>query len=311
MSHCCVIGGNGFLGSFIVPLLEESGRTVSVLGIKSHPASHLSKTVRYVTGDYNNKDLLQKALLGVDEIIDLAYATVPKTSFEDPLHDILCNLPATVNLLEVASLLPIKKIILLSSGGTVYGKALSDPIAEDHPTSPISPYGITKLAIEKFGFMYNELKSLPIICVRPGNAFGEGQRPFVGQGFIATAIASILRHQELNIFGTAGTVRDYIHAHDVATGIIAAMERGKVGSIYNIGTGIGRNNINVTDEIMLLAEAAGYGLKVKSLPLRKFDVPVNVLDSSKLMHETGWNISVSFNEGIKRTWDWLLKSELA
>jgi len=310
MSHCCVIGGNGFLGSFVVPLLEKTGRTVSVLGLELIPPIYSNKNIRYLSGDYNDKELLLKALSGVDEIIHLAYATVPKTSFDNPVHDILRNLPATVSLLEIASVLPIKKIIIVSSGGTVYGRTEKIPITEDRPTNPISPYGITKLAIEKYCLMYHEQKSLPIICVRPGNAYGEGQRPFVGQGFIATVIASILRQKEINIFGATGTVRDYIHAQDVASGIIAALELGKAGSIYNIGTGIGRNNIDVLDEIIPFAEASGYVVKIKKMPLRTFDVPVNVLDSSKLINETDWSIQVSFNDGIKRTWEWFLHSTI-
>lgn len=308
MHKCCVIGGNGFLGSYVVPLLEKSGRTVSVIGIEQGPASHLSEKVQYITGDYNNTDMLRTALIGVDEIIDLAYSTVPKTSFDDPVNDIIFNLPATVNLLEVASLLPLKKIIILSSGGAVYGRAITVPITEEHSTNPISPYGITKLSIEKYCMMYREWKSVPVICVRPGNAYGEGQRPFAEQGFIATVIASILSNQEINIFGTSGTIRDYIHAYDVARGIVAALELGSAGSIYNIGTGVGRNNINVLDVITPLAKASGYEIKFKQMPFRIFDVPVNVLDSSKLMNETGWNITVSFNEGIRRTWDWFHQS---
>lgn len=309
MKHCCVIGGNGFIGSYVVPLLVASGRDVTVIGIESTQMKTLPENIQYISGDYSNKLFLEHVLQGVDEIIDLAYATVPKTSYDHPVDDIISNLPPTVNLLEVASLLPIKRVVLVSSGGTVYGRALTSPITEDHPTNPISPYGITKLAIEKYGLMFKELKSLPVICVRPGNPFGERQRPFVGQGFIATAIASILRHQEINIFGSAGTIRDYIHVSDVARGLVATLESGKIGSIYNIGTGIGRTNRDILDALLPLAESEGFGIKVNILPQRGFDVPINILDSRKLQNDTGWNPQISFSEGLKRTWDWFFNLE--
>ena len=103
--------------------------------------------------------------------------------------------------------------------------------------------------------MFNDLNGLPVVCVRPGNAFGEGQKPFLGQGFIATAIASILNGQEVVVFGRTGTIRDYVHVVDVAKGIIASLERGKPGLCYNIGSGIGRSNKEVMDIIQPFAEA--------------------------------------------------------
>ncbi len=304
MKHCCVIGGDGFIGTWLVDRLVKHQRKVTIIDRNPEPERIHPEAARYIAGDYGQKDLLAKALDGVDEIIHLAYSTVPKTSFEDPVEDIRNNLPATVTLLEAASTIVVDKFILMSSGGTVYGKVDKLPISEDHPTNPISPYGITKLATEKYAVMFGELKGLPVICVRPGNAFGEGQKPFVGQGFISTAIASIIKGQEVTIFGEAGTVRDYIHVADIADGVIAALEHGRANSSYNIGTGAGRSNKDILDAIAPLAESAGLKLRVNTLPARPFDVPVNVLDSTKLTNETGWKPAVSFKDGIERTWNW-------
>lgn len=305
MKHCCVIGGGGFIGGHVVEKLILRQRRVTIIDTNPTPSRPVPDGVNYVIGDYGEKSFLKRALHDVDEIIHLAYSTVPKTSFDDPVEDIRNNLPATVTLLEAASTIGVDKFILMSSGGTVYGKVDQLPIRENYPTNPISPYGITKLATEKYAMMYSSLKGLPVICVRPGNAFGEGQKPFVGQGFVSTAIASILKGREVTIFGEAGTVRDYIHVSDIADGVIAILEHGRVNSCYNIGTGIGRTNKDILDAIAPLAESTGLKVQVNALPPRPFDVPVNVLDSTRLTNETGWEPAVVFEEGIAKTWNWL------
>jgi UDP-glucose 4-epimerase len=304
MIPCCVIGGTGFIGSHLVELLVTKGREVTVIGRSVSPARNLPEGVRYVAGDYGDRDFLRNVLQGTKEIIDLAYATIPRTSFENPVNDIISNLPASVNLLEVASSLELHKLIVVSSGGVVYGAPDGLPIPETHPTNPISPYGITKLAVEKYAFMFHEIHSLPVACVRPSNAYGERQKPFAGQGFIATAIASILRDQEIMIYGDHGTIRDYIHVSDVANGIVAVLDHGVLGSCYNIGTGKGKNNREVLDAILPFARALGLEPKVKVVPTQEFDVPANVLDSSKMENETKWRPLVSFEKGIERTWNW-------
>jgi UDP-glucose 4-epimerase len=304
MRHCCVIGGRGFIGSHIVEKLTLRKRQITVIGRKALPSRKLPESVHYVSGDYGKKNFLMDVLRGVDEVIQLAYASVPKTSFENPLSDIRYNLPATVKLFEVAGRLGVNTLVLVSSGGTVYGNATKIPIPEEHPTNPISPYGITKLATEKYALMFNELEALPIVCVRPSNAYGDGQRPFVHQGFVATAMASILQRKKITIFGEPGTIRDYIHVSDVANGIIAALDHGKPGALYNVGSGVGRSNQDVLAEIFPLADEAGFHPSIKTAPPRPFDVPVNVLDSTKLFKETGWKPRISFPEGINKTWQW-------
>jgi UDP-glucose 4-epimerase len=304
MKCCCVIGGTGFIGSFVVRALLNEGRSVIVVGRNEHPTRPLPAGVVYVPGDFGDKYFLRGILRGVDEIIDLAYASVPKTSYDNPVQDIFDNLPPAVNLLEVASTFRLDKVLLVSSGGVIYGHAKNIPINEEHSTNPISPYGITKLAVEKYALMFYATRDLPVVCVRPANAYGESQRPFVGQGFVATAIASIQSGQEIILFGETGTIRDYIHAEDIALGILAALNHGLAGEIYNIGSGEGRSNKDILDALMPLAQADGLETRLKTVPLRAFDVPINVLDSSKLSSATGWTPQVSFPGGIKRTWDW-------
>ena len=305
MLTTCVIGGAGFIGRFVVEeLLRRGDRHVVVVG-REDDAPHLPAQVRYVQHPPDTTtELLVQTLSSVDEVIDLAYATVPQTSFQNPVNDILVNLPEAVRLFEQAALLPLRKFVWISSGGTVYGPAQTLPLSEDHPTNPISPYGITKLAIEKYAHMYFHFSKLPIVCVRPANAFGPGQRVYAGQGFVGTAIASLLDGRTIDIFGEEGTIRDYLHIRDMATGIVAALVEGRYGEVYNLGSGEGHSNRHVVDILLPLARAEGLTPEIRILPERPFDVKANVLDISKIYAHTGWQPSQSFSKSLEQTWDW-------
>ncbi len=260
--RCCLIGGSGFIGSHLASLLAASGRGLTVVGRSAAPIRKLPVGAKYVCGDYGGPQLLRKLISQADEVVDLAYATVPQTSFADPIFDIQANLPPSVSMLRSAAEAGRRRVVLVSSGGTVYGVARSLPINEEHPTVPISPYGITKLTIEKYGLMFHRLTGLPVVIVRPGNAFGPGQIPEAGQGFVATAIARILSNREVTIYGQEGTIRDYVHVTDIARGIASALEHGQPGCCYNVGTGIGKSNLDVLRTIEPLASTHhGYPSK--------------------------------------------------
>lgn len=303
-TRCLVIGGGGLIGAHLVPKLVQSGRRVTVLGRGVTPAHLMQEGVTYIAGDFGNHDLIQPLLDAHTEIIHLAYATVPNTSFDNPLADLLQNLPPTVQLFsEVAA--RGGRLVLVSSGGTVYGEAMSLPIPENHPTQPISPYGVTKLTLEKYAHLYSVTHELKVITVRPANAYGEGQRPFVGQGFVSTAMASAMQGKAVKIFGEQGAVRDYVYVGDLAEGVMAALDRGRAGETYNLGSGVGRSNREVLDEMSPLMQEIGCAIRIDYAPERVFDVKTNVLDSGKLQQHTGWVPQISFDEGLLRTREWL------
>jgi UDP-glucose 4-epimerase len=301
---CCVIGGAGFIGAHLVQELLKTGRDVLVVGRRERGLVSLPDSVAYLQGDIRNREFIANALRDVDEIVDLAYSSVPKTSYESPLLDITDNLPGSVGLFEVASKLSLKKMLFVSSGGTVYGEPQSMPITEDHPTNPISPYGITKLALEKYAQMYHKTRALPVVCVRPSNPYGEGQVPFVGQGFVATAIASMLAGKEIKIFGPQGTIRDYIYVGDLAKALVAALDSGVPGECYNIGSSVGMSNLEVIEQIAVAAKAQNINPWVTHVPARSFDVTANVLSTKKLFAMSGWQSETGFDAGIARTWNW-------
>lgn len=301
--HTLVVGGAGYVGAHLVPQLLETGRRVTVLG-RSASSRYALPGASYESGDFGDDKLIARLLDTHQEVIHLAYATVPNTSFENPLADLLQNLPPTVQLFSEVARREIK-LILVSSGGTVYGEAKELPIRETHSTKPISPYGVTKLTLENYAFLYAATHGLKFICVRPSNAYGVGQRPFTGQGFIATAMASAMRGVPIKVFGQQGAKRDYIYVADLAAGIVSALEHGQLLETYNVSSGIGMTNIELIDAFRPLIGHEMGAILVENLPERAFDVRTNVLDSSKLKSHTNWRPVVGINEGLGRTYDWL------
>lgn len=310
---CCVIGGGGFIGRNLCEALAASGREVVAIGRKPEPSSGFASlpslpsfangSVSYQSMDVNDIPALRTVLASSDEVIDLAYATVPQTSFIDPMNDLQSNLPRVVALMEELKNHPqLRRFIVVSSGGTVYGQASRLPISEYSETEPLSPYGITKLTIERYALMYNRLHGLPVVVVRPANAYGQGQQPFLGQGFIATAMGNILQGKSVSVFGERGTVRDYVHVRDVASAMLAALQHGINGDIYNIGSGVGRSNLDVIDLIRPLAQQLNLPVTVSHEPERKFDVTANVLNFGRLLSCTGWLPKISIEEGLQEMW---------
>lgn len=302
MKPCLVIGGAGFIGSHVTQLLSESGREVVVLGRRARPDRDLPPGCRYLCGDYSERAVLRGLLVAGCEVLDLAYSTVPKTSFEDPVFDLLSNLPASVGLFQEALAAKVSRVLIVSSGGTVYGPTDRLPILEEHPTAPVSPYGITKLATDRYAMMFHRNEGLPVLVVRPANAYGEDQRTGTGQGFIAAAVTAVLSGREIEVYGREGTIRDYIHVSDVAAGIVAALDHGDDGEIYNIGTGVGTSNAGIVRTLEGLAREQNLRVKTRILPPRHFDVETNVLDSTKLGARAGWKPLVCLEDGLRRVW---------
>jgi UDP-glucose 4-epimerase len=298
----CVIGGGGFIGRYLTEVLAASGRDVLVLGRKSD-VQFLDKRIRYQAVDAADMSVMRPLLATCDEVIDLAYATVPKTSYSDPIFDLQSNLPRVVALMEeLQHHSQLRRFMVVSSGGTVYGHASRLPISEYAETEPVSPYGITKLTIERYALMYHRLHNLPLVVVRPANAYGHGQLPFMGQGFIATAMGNVLAGKNVSVFGERGTVRDYVHARDVASAMVAALEHGTNGAVYNIGSGVGRSNLDIIDLIRPLAKKANLPVVVNHEAERKFDVATNVLNFGRLLSCSGWLPKTSIEDGLQEMW---------
>ena len=300
--RCCVIGGGGFIGRNLCEALAASGRDVVAIGRKA-AVQGLHRSVAYQAVNVSDMLALREVLKTCDEVIDLAYATVPQTSFIDPMNDLQSNLPRVVALMEELKNHPqLRRFIVVSSGGTVYGQATRLPISEYSDTEPLSPYGITKLTIERYALMYQRLHGLPVVVVRPANAYGQGQQPFLGQGFIATAMGTILQEKPVPIFGKQGTIRDYVHVRDVASAMVAALQHGHNGDIYNIGSGVGRSNLEVIELIRPLAQASHLSVSVIHEPERNFDVSANVLNFGRLLSCTGWLPKISMEQGLQEMW---------
>ena len=143
---------------------------------------------------------------------------------------------------------------------------------------------------------------LPVLIARPSNPFGIHQIKNQTQGFIGVAMARMSRSETISVFGTRGTVRDYIDVDDLASGLCCCLASGWPGQVYNIGTGIGTDNLALLDLIFRSASRDIPDPRILFEPERQFDVRYNVLDASKLTRETGWVPKTSLSQGLGKMW---------
>lgn len=306
-----LIGGTGFIGRHLAQACVAEGMVVRIVDVVPRSDSWVAaEGIEYFQGDYRTQEFLGDVLNGMDMVVHLVHDTMLLSLDCNMVSEFERNIQPAIRLMDACSAHDISKLLFVSSGGTVYGKSLENrPISEDARTSPISLYGTSKLMIEKIGFLYHMQKNLPFVVARPSNAYGPGQQPFRGQGFIATAMASALQGLPLDVYGDGGVVRDYIHARDLADALVALLVRGKVGHAYNVGTACGTTLRELLhDHIMPILAGAGYGLDVRYTPARGVDVPYNVLANGKIVSDTAFKPSVDLDDGLRETWTWLQAS---
>ena len=299
-----VLGAGGFLGGHLCEMLVAAGGPVRGFdrsGFDPLAFPHLAG-VAWHSGDFGRAGDLDAALDGCDVVYHLAATTVPATSNADVVADLESNVSATLRMLEGARTAGVRRVVFVSSGGTVYGIPRQLPIREDAPTDPICAYGVHKLAIEKYLHLWRHLHGLDSVVLRTANPYGERQRHDSGQGAIPAFIARALRGQPLQVWGDGSVVRDYLHVDDVARALVLAGRSARAGGVYNIGSGVGHS---LNEIVAGLERALGQRIPVEHLDGRAFDVPASVLDVSLAARELGWRPAVPLDEGLRRTVRWM------
>lgn len=296
-----VIGGNGFIGSHLVDELVFHGHQVRVFDRSPEKFRSPLTQVDYRLHDFSDTLALAEALEGVDVVYHLLSTTVPSTSNLDPVVDIESNLVGTVRLLQMMVQKGISRIVYLSSGGTVYGVPKVDPIPETHALNPICSYGVVKVAIENYLFMFQQLYGLRPAILRPSNPYGERQGHGGVQGVIGTFLHKIRNDEGIEIWGDGSVVRDFIHVADLAELCRMVGDRDVCG-VFNVGSGNGHSIVEILDVIKAVS---GKECVPTFRQGRNYDVPRVVLDISKAQSELGWSPKIGLSDGMGRTWAWM------
>lgn len=180
-----IFGGGGFIGSHVVDQLLENGHELRVFErprVDPYRSFSTDEQIEWITGDMLSVHDVSEAISGMDAVLHLVSFTLPKNSNDDIIYDIQTNLVSTIQLLNAILAHRVKKIVFISSGGTVYGAPQYFPIDEMHPTNPLVSYGITKLTIEKYLLLFQHLYGIKSVNLRVSNAYGPRQRLGTSQG---------------------------------------------------------------------------------------------------------------------------------
>ena len=309
---CVILGGAGFIGLNLAESLVLAGHQVLCVdqptGKERFGQSSLSHPrLSTAWGNAWDEVLLDEALRGCDVCFHLVSSTIPQTSNANPQFDVQSNLLGTLTLADACVRHGVKKVIYLSSGGTVYGVPKVVPISEEHPTDPTCSYGIVKLAVEKYLELYRGLYGLDYSIVRLSNPYGERQRTFGAQGAVAVFLGKALRGEAIEVWGDGNVSRDYVYISDVIACLMLVMTSSDPRArLLNVGSGRGHT---INQLLKVIGATVQRDLLINHVPGRSFDVPSNVLSIDKAQAVLGWRPTVDLEHGVRRFAQWLHRHE--
>ena len=299
-----VTGAAGFIGSHLVDRLFDDGfAVVGIDDLSSGKLSNLPEGFDLRQMDIRSCEVREVvAEIRPDIVFHLAAQISVAISAREPQLDADVNIGGALNLLEGIRALNDKKIkvVYITSGGTAYGDPEIVPADESTPIRPLSPYGVSKYAIEQYLPVYESLCGLQFSIVRLANIYGPRQDPHGEAGVVAIFAKAMLAGRSLTIFGDGNDERDYVFVGDVVDAIAKAGNAKSQGP-FNVGTGVGTSTNRIFELVAKYCrhtEAAVHG------PPRPGDINRIFLDSSKAERELGWSAQVGIEDGFKTTVEW-------
>lgn len=304
-----LLGAAGFIGTnLVIELAKNSENEITVVDRNKQYFKTLQDmnlpSLNIIQSDLTMDSDYEKLVEGEDLVYHLVSTTVPTTSNQAIAEELKGNVVLSANLFEACVHQGVKKVVFLSSGGTVYGKESMCPLNEKTPTNPITSYGIQKVTIEKLLYLYNYMYGLDYRIIRLTNPYGPYQRPNGVLGAVTTFTYKALKSEEIQVYGDGSVVRDFIYIDDAVRGIQNIVNGTDRHHTFNLGCGYGTSIKQVLETI---EKALNLKLNVRYTEARKVDVPVNYLDIRRYESAFGSLNPISLEEGIKRTSEFMRK----
>lgn len=305
-----VTGGAGFIGSEFVRQGVKKGYEIVVIDKLTYAGDlerlkEVMNEIKFYKVDIQNfkacKEIFSKEKPNV--VVHFAAETHVDRSIINPKTFLKTNIYGTFNLLEISRKFHIEKFINIITD-EVYGEIQEGSFTEDSPLVPNSPYSVSKAAQDMLGRAYHRTYELPVITVRPSNNYGPWQYP---EKLIPVVILKALKEEPIPVYGKGLNIREWLYVSDCVEAIFEIIEKGKIGEIYNVGSGIEKTNIEVVKSILYLIGKSEKLIKfIKDRPGHDYRYSVN---TKKINREIGWVAKTNFEEGIEKTVKWYLDNK--